>query len=130
MLLLSLRDGTLTQLSGGGFPSTTGKIESVAINNVGAGIIGGQGHLGVAYAALVASDGALTQLSGTSFPALGISKSVAINDLGVGIIGGRIMLAPNLLMPLLLPLAELLPNSSGQDSLRIVERSTALQSIT
>lgn len=34
-------DGTLTELSGGNFPSTSGEIRSVAINSSGAGIIGG-----------------------------------------------------------------------------------------
>ena len=35
-------DGTLTELSGGSFPSAAGRIFSVAINRGGAGIIGGR----------------------------------------------------------------------------------------
>ena len=48
-----------------------GTIESVAINDLGAGIIGGQDtHTSgqPAYAALVAPGGALTQLSGQDSP--------------------------------------------------------------
>ena len=47
-----------------------GGINSVAINNAGAGIIGGEAYTisHPAYAALVAPGGALTQLSGNRIP--------------------------------------------------------------
>jgi len=81
-------DGTLTKLSGMAFPSI-GVINSVAINEIGAGIIGGRAGE-PAYAALVAPDGTLTKLSGPAFPSLnGEILSVAINETGIGIIGGQ-----------------------------------------
>ena len=83
--------GTLTQLSGASFPTTSGVIYSVAINNSNAGIIGGRNNTtNAAYAALVASNGTLTQLSGANFPATsGEIYSVAINNSNAGIIGGK-----------------------------------------
>ena len=85
-------DGTLTQLSGGSFPSSNGMIYSVAINNNGIGLIGGQAtpSSGPAYAARVAADGTLTNLSSAQFPStIGYIQSVAINDSGLGLIGGQ-----------------------------------------
>ena len=84
-------DGTLQELSGGGFPSTSGNIYSVAINQKGVGLIGGLNETGSipAYAAFVSPSGSLQPFSGADFPStFSEILSVAINDLGFGLIGG------------------------------------------
>ncbi len=63
-------------------------IYSVAINDSGQGILGGQGSSGVAYAAIVPPSGIAVPINiGTTLPFSEI-YSVAINDSGQGIIGG------------------------------------------
>ncbi|MEM7174605.1 MAG: autotransporter outer membrane beta-barrel domain-containing protein [Chlamydiota bacterium] len=77
-------NGALSSLSGEGFPTTNGQINSVAINEAGAGIIGGSEGAN-AYAALVAPSGTLMELA---LPAVTENvASVAINETGTGIIG-------------------------------------------
>jgi len=82
-------DGVLTALGNGVFPE--GVINSVAINNSGAGILGGQSTAGdeppIAY--LVAPDGTLTTLGDGIFPPNGTINGVAIAESGVGLIGGQ-----------------------------------------
>lgn len=67
------------------FPSGN-EINAVAINNAGAGLIGGNDGGGNAYAGFVALDGAITSL--ISAPFSGNINSVALNDSGMGLIGG------------------------------------------
>lgn len=80
--------GTLKELSGSGFPLTTGDINSVALNTSGEGIMGGGDYTSnTPYAALIAPDGTLTPVSG--FPeGEGYIYEVAINDIGIGLLGG------------------------------------------
>ncbi|MEM7175943.1 MAG: autotransporter outer membrane beta-barrel domain-containing protein [Chlamydiota bacterium] len=85
-------NGKLTQLFDATFPSIDGMIRSVAINNSGMGIIGGQDNTGTmpAYAALVSPTGTLTNLFDATFPSTdAVITSVAINNSGSGIIGGQ-----------------------------------------
>ncbi len=65
-----------------------GYIASVALNTLGAGLIGGStGTSGYAYAALVSSNGQLTSLLGNSMT--GTISGVALNDFGNGIFYGE-----------------------------------------
>lgn len=82
----------------GGAPLTTlplsssGMIQSVAINNSGVGLIGGEGNgdyptNNYPYAGYVSSDGSVRSL--LDITTQGYIYSVAINDAGNGLIGGR-----------------------------------------
>ena len=62
-------------------------VNSVAINNLGVGLIGGGTVSAPGYAALVSPNGIASTLSGT-LPINGPISSVAINDAGEGLIGG------------------------------------------
>jgi hypothetical protein len=89
-------DGTLTALSSFDFPNS-GEIFSVAINNNGNGIIGGESYEGseppLAY--LVSSDGTLMPLTGAGFPQdNGYIDSVAIADSGVALMAGQGPISP------------------------------------
>ncbi len=75
--------GSTLNLSG--WAAGVGVIQSVAINNSGAGVIGGSDSSGI-YAALVSAGGVTTNLSG--WTGNGSIKSVAINASGVAVIGG------------------------------------------
>ena len=77
--------GNLTTISGMPSPGT---ISAVAVNSLGAGIVGG--HIaagGAAYAAFVSSTGVVTPLTG-DLPASGSIHTVAINNTGMCLIGG------------------------------------------
>ena len=65
---------------------TNGTIYSVAINDSGLGLIGGNDGSGNVYAAYAASDTTITTLLDSSFA--GSIQSVALNTSGVGLIGG------------------------------------------
>ncbi len=82
--------GTLTELptSGASLPTQHGIVLSVAINDFGQGIIGGEDHASNAFAYLVSPSGALTNLEAPSFTNAKIF-SVAINEFGAGLIGGH-----------------------------------------
>ncbi len=83
--------GTLSPLTFTGDMAISGPINTVAINDSGNGIIGGQDQVSqAAYAALVSSSGALVPLTLTGGVATnGIINSVAVNFAGNGIIGGQ-----------------------------------------
>jgi hypothetical protein len=75
-------------------PLTEGIISSVAINNSGVGLIGGQDD-GAAniYAAIVTGDAmsaTATPLFSEMSPQAGFINSVALNDAGMGLIGGQL----------------------------------------
>ncbi|MBI3508443.1 MAG: autotransporter domain-containing protein [Chlamydiia bacterium] len=83
-------DGTLHPLSGGGFPTSGGAaILTVALNDSGVGLIGGQGTGGGSYAARVHSDNTLTQLTGAGLSGVGDVTAIAINASGAGILGAN-----------------------------------------
>jgi hypothetical protein len=84
--------GAITPLTITGLPAIHGIIYSVAINNSGNGIIGGQAFFNAlpAYAALVSSSGVMTPLTLTGgIDTTGQISSVSINSSGNGLIGGQ-----------------------------------------
>src|SRR5579862_7803162 len=85
--------GEITPLPIAGLPAMHGIIYSVAINNFGSGIIGGQDLDGPIYAALVPPSG--NSLTVLEFPSLvaagGVVRSVAINDSGNSLLGGQVL---------------------------------------
>ena len=87
-------DGILTELFGDSLSTVQSDIQSVAINDSGAGIVGGENRSAeserLLYAALVAPDGTFTELFKENPPRQGLIKSVAINAEGVGLIGGEV----------------------------------------
>lgn len=92
---------------------------SVAINNSGIGLIGGQ-DAGNAFAGLVAPNGVLTPL--ISSPFVGRISSVAINDSGMGLMGG--LDGSNVYAALIRPDGSLLPLFSASQAGEI--RSVAI----
>ena len=78
-------DGTVTQIS----LMSVEMLNSVAINDDGVGLIGGEGSA-LPYAAFVV-DGTATQISGTPSMTGGQLLSVALNSSGNGIIGGLLV---------------------------------------
>ena len=87
---LIFADGTTQDLaSGANFPAS-GNINTVAINDLGLGLIGGRDLLNnSAYASFVESNGTLSQIPSGGFPVgMGSIVTVGINNSGVGLIGG------------------------------------------
>ncbi len=76
-----LADGTINVL-----PVPLDSLESLAINDSGVGLIGGEGSA-IAYATYVAPDGTLTPVSTPTMDA-GHIYTVSINNAGEGVIGG------------------------------------------
>ncbi len=78
------------QLTGGGYSLTVSLINSVAINDLSAGLIGGVNARQKAYAAvLTPGSNKLKQLTGGHLPKVGKILSVAINSTNTGLIGGQ-----------------------------------------
>ncbi|MEN9654383.1 MAG: hypothetical protein RL235_495, partial [Chlamydiota bacterium] len=81
--------GVVTAPSGAGLPTPgSGQIFSVAINDLGNGIVGGLQGGTLPYAALVSSTGVTTPLSGFPLPLVDAILTVSINHSGNAIIGG------------------------------------------
>ena len=84
--------GAVTNLPNAGGPGnlpSNGEITSVAINNSGAGIVGGTDTNNYGYAALVSPIGIVTNLPSTGSFYINFINSVAINDNGDSLIGGQ-----------------------------------------
>lgn len=87
---LIFADGTTQDLSSGANFPVSGNIGTVAINDLGLGLIGGRDLLNnSAYASFVESNGTLIQIPSGGFPVgMGSIVTVGINISGVGLIGG------------------------------------------
>lgn len=79
--------GNLSPLSGDPLPSL-GSISSVAINDAGYAVIGGNATSSGAYAAFVYPDGTVQTINGLPSALQASINSVSINDFGVALLGG------------------------------------------